>query len=154
MKIFLSSTLFAALIAGTAPPATAAPSFYAPTPFVETSNGPFTAPTFSYFFLVPLEDGLPTTSGLTSSAGGVTFTFDETTLGVSLATKVAHNIGDGNFSSGTAQVQTAPEPATLLLFGTGLALLANRSRRNARAHRRYGRSRSITLLERVIGRRS
>ena len=41
-----------------------------------------------------------------------------------------------------AQVQAVPEPATLLLFGAGLALLANRSRRNARARRHSGGSRS------------
>jgi hypothetical protein len=232
MKILQPTILLIGLLVGAAAPASAAPIFYGPTPYLQASDSPFSGVSLSYFFLEDFEDGLLNTSGVSSGAGGVTgpggitdsvdaddgaidgsgvagrsffgggsvgftFTFDESVLGafpthagivwtdgaevnevtfeawdalgVSLGTIVAPNIGDGNFLSGTAEdrffgvsneggisqirifnsvmiglgsgieadhlqyggerVQAVPEPATLLLVGAGLGLVAKRSRR-------------------------
>jgi hypothetical protein len=232
MKILQPTIVLIGLLVSAVAPASAAPIFYGPTPYLQASESPFSGVGLSYFFLEDFEDALLNTPGVSSSAGGVTgpggitdsvdaddgaidgsgqagrsffgggsvgftFTFDESVLGafpthagivwtdgaafnevtfeawdalgVSLGTIVAPNIGDGNFLSGTAEdrffgvsneggisqirifnsvmsgggsgieadhlqyggerVQAVPEPATLLLVGAGLGLVAKRSRR-------------------------
>ena len=232
MKILRSTLLVIGVVASSAGPASAAPIFYGPTPYLQVSDTPFVGLGLSYFFLEDFEDALLNTPGVSGFGGGVTgpggitdsvdaddgavdgsgllgrsyfgagstgftFTFDADVLGafpthagivwtdgaafnevtfeawdafgVSLGTIVAPNIGDGNFLSGTPEdrffgvsndggisqirifnsvmsgggsgieadhlqyggerVQSVPEPATLLLVGAGVGLLAKRSRR-------------------------
>lgn len=70
MKILQPTILLIGLLVGAAAPASAAPIFYGPTPYLQASDSPFNGVGLSYFFLEDFEDALLNTSGVSSSAGG------------------------------------------------------------------------------------
>ena len=72
MKILNSTILLIGLVASAAGPASAAPIFYGPSPYLQASDSPFSGLGFSYFFLEDFEDALLNTPGASGVGGGVT----------------------------------------------------------------------------------
>ena len=71
-------------------------------------------------------------SGIISGVGYPTSLFLNTTLGpLSFASNITSD-PNGTFTATTGTAAVIPEPATLLLFGSGLAAFAARARRRAR----------------------